>query len=212
MTVLKSLCFGLVVMMILAAVLLPEDGQKSVVIDALGKGVFVSFGLLLAGYIIRWRRAGGNGAPQRPQTQLQVEGSDKSVIVDGANVMSWGGQPSVQVLTKVLKELRYRGLDPLVYFDADAARKLTGKRTRPAAVAAELGLMPDQVFFAPKRMTADEVLLEHAVADNLRVVTNDTFGDLQQKFPKVAEAGFLIKGMWKSGNVILLGLGRSGAA
>lgn len=205
MTVLKSLCFGLVAMMILAAVILPEDMQKSIVIDAIGKGVFVAFGLLLVGYLVRLRRPGA------PDTKAQTEtaATAPSVIVDGANVMKWGGQPSVQVLSKVLKELDYRGLTPLVYLDDDSARKLTGRRAKPAAIAAELNLSHDQVVFAPKRMTADEVLIEHAVNDNLRVVTNDTFGDLERKFPKIADKGFLIKGMWKGGNVILLGLGRS---
>lgn len=208
MTVLKSLCFGLVVMMILAAVILPEDAQKATIMDMIGKGVFVSFGLLFVGYMLRWRRS--HRSQLQPQPEVRV--SDQSVIVDGANVMTWGGQPSVQVLSKVLKELQYRGLEPVVYFDNDAARKLTGKRMHAAAMASELDLPEQQIVFAPKRMTADEVLLERAVNDNLRVVTNDTFGDLAQKFPKVAEAGFLIKGMWKGGNVILLGLGRSSAA
>ncbi len=208
MTVLKSLCFGLVVMMILAGVILPEDAQKVAVIDAIGKGIFISFGLLLIGYLIRLR----GWLTNRSQPHPEVRVTGQSVIVDGANVMTWGGSPSTQVLSKVLKELQYRGLEPLVYFDDDAARKLTGKRPRPAMIAGELGLPEDQIVFAPKRMTADEVLLEHAVSDNLRVVTNDTFGDLAQKFPKVAETGFLIKGMWKGGNVILLGLGRSSTA
>lgn len=212
MTVLKSLCFGLVVMMILAAVILPEDAQKAMVIDMIGKGVFVSFGLLFAGYLVRFLRWRSAKPQAKPQPQPEVRVSGQAVIVDGANVMNWGGKPSVEVLSKVLKELGYRGLSPVVYFDDETARKLTGKRMRPAAMAAELGLPQEQIVFAPKRMTADEVLLEHAVNDNLRVVTNDTFGDLAQKFPKVAEAGFLIKGMWKGGNVILLGLGRSSAA
>ncbi|MDX8347465.1 hypothetical protein SLH49_05645 [Cognatiyoonia sp. IB215446] len=195
-------------MMVLAAVILPEDAQKAMVIDMIGKGVFVSFGLLFVGYVVRFMR--WRAAKPAPQPEVRVSG--QAVIVDGANVMNWGGKPSVEVLSKVLKELGYRGLSPVVYFDDEAARKLTGKRMRPAAMAAELGLPQEQIVFAPKRMTADEVLLEHAVNDNLRVVTNDTFGDLAQKFPKVAEAGFLIKGMWKGGNVILLGLGRPSAA
>ena len=145
MTVLKSLCFGLVAMMILAAVILPEDMQKSIVIDAIGKGVFVAFGLLLVGYLVRLRRPGA------PDTKAQTEtaATAPSVIVDGANVMKWGGQPSVQVLSKVLKELDYRGLTPLVYLDDDSARKLTGRRAKPAAIAAELNLSHDQVVFAP---------------------------------------------------------------
>jgi hypothetical protein len=134
------------------------------------------------------------------------------VIVDGSNVMHWGGEPSLLVLSRVLQELQNRGFGPLVYFDANAGYKLFDRHMDPPELAGKLGLPFAQVAFAPSRVTADEVLLAHAVSEDLRVVTNDRFLDWKQRFPQVGDKGFLIKGMWKEGNVILFGLGRSGRA
>lgn len=212
MAVLKAICIGLIVMMVLAGVALPEDAEKARIIDGIGKAIFASFGLILLAYLARFLFGAKRLEKTEKQPQPQVQITGRSVIVDGSNVMHWGGDPSMKVLTKVLKELQYRGLEPLVYFDANVGYKLTGKRLKPAAMAAELGLSQEQVVFAPKKVPADEILLEHAVSDNLRVVTNDKFLDWKQKFPKVGEKGFLIKGMWKEGSVILLGLGRSSPA
>lgn len=209
MTILKSLCFALLVAMVLVGVTLPEDTEKVRIIDGLGKAVFVTFGLTLLGYL--WQLRGWlkrSPAPEIPE-QPKVQITGKSVIVDGSNVMHWGGDPSMKVLSRVLNELQNRGLSPVVYFDANVGHKLLGKSVRPSVMAAELGLPEDQIVFAPKQVPADEVLLERAVSDGLRVVTNDRFLDWKQRFPKVGEKGFLIKGMWKEGSVILLGLGRA---
>lgn len=205
MTILKSVCMALIVAMVLVGVALPEDAEKVRIIDGIGKAIFVNFGLLLLGYIWRWRA----GAKKTPAPQPQVEITGRAVIVDGSNVMHWGGDPSMKVLSRVLKELQNRGLSPVVYFDANVGYKLLGKSVRPAKMAAELDLPEEQIVFAPKRVPADEVLLERAVSDGLRVVTNDRFLDWKQRFPKVGDKGFLIKGMWKEGSVILLGLGRA---
>lgn len=220
MSVLKTLCIGLIVVMVVAGGVLPETAEKVRIIDGIGKGIFVSFGLVLLGYIIGFLRRGGATAEVEAPTKQKakkkarpkVEISGQSVIVDGANVMNWGGNPSTKVLSNVLKELQHRGMEPVVYFDADVGRELMGKRVKPAALAAELGLAAERVIFAPKLVPADEYLLEQAMNDGLRVVTNDKYVDWKEKFPKVGEAGFLIKGMWKEGAVILLGLGRQSAA
>lgn len=215
MSVLKSLCCALLVAMVLVGITLPEDAEKVRVIDGIGKAIFVTFGLMVLGYLwqlFRWLRRSPEleTAPQADKAQPQptVEITGRSVIVDGSNVMNWGGEPSIEVLSRVLKELQNRGLSPLVYFDANVGDKLLGKSVRPAKLAAELGLPEEQIILAPKLVPADEILLERAVSDGLRVVTNDRFLKWNQRFPKVHEKGFLIKGMWKEGTVILLGLGR----
>ncbi len=212
MTILKSLCFALLVAMVLVGVTLPEDAEKVRIIDGIGKAIFVTFGLTLLGYLWqlrRWFKRSPEPETEAEQPQSTVQITGRAVIVDGSNVMHWGGDPSMKVLSRVLKELQNRGLSPLVYFDANVGYKLLGKSVRPAKMAAELGLPEEQIFFAPKQVPADEVLLERAVSDGLRVVTNDRFLDWKQRFPKVGEKGFLIKGMWKEGSVILLGLGRA---
>jgi hypothetical protein len=208
MVFLKSVCFALLVAMVLVGVALPEDAEKVRIIDGLGKSVFAIFGLLLLGYI--WQLQSWWRQPKSIQPTVEITG--RAVIVDGSNVMHWGGEPSIKVLTRVLKELQNRGLQPVVYFDANVGYKLFDKQIKPAALAAQLGLPIGQVVFAPSRTPADEILLERAISDGLRVVTNDRFLDWKQRFPKVGEKGFLIKGLWKEGSVILLGLGRTNQA
>ncbi|WP_373636544.1 hypothetical protein [Yoonia sp. BS5-3] len=223
MAALKTLCIGLIVVMVVAGGVLPETADKARIIDGIGKGIFVSFGLVVLGYLagmtglLKSRETQEEGTAEQPvmadasASQSKVEITDRSVLVDGTNVMNWGGSPSLQVLTKVVRELQIRGLDPVVYFNDNVGKELTGKRMKPAALATELGLGKDRVIFAPKQVPADEIMLEHAVNDGLRVVTNDQYANWTEKFPKVSEAGFLIKGFWKGGAVILLGLGRSSA-
>jgi len=202
MRFLRWLVIGLLVAMVVCAAALPEDAEKARIIDGIGKGVFVSFGLLMFGYVLRLRRP-------KQQVAAPAPASGKPVVVDGSNVMHWSGEPSLKVLSRVLKELQNRGLQPLVYFDANVGYKLFDRHVKPADLAAKLDLAPAQVTYAPSKTPADEVLLERATSDGLRVVTNDRFLDWKQRFPKVGENGFLIKGMWKEGSVILLGLGRA---
>ncbi len=203
---LEWLVVGMLALMVICAVILPEDAEKARIIDGIGKGVFASFGLLILGYLWRWRR---RSRFDSSYVAPAFEVIGKPVIVDGSNVMHWGGEPSLEVLTKVLKELKNRGYQPFVYFDANVGYKLFDQYANATAMAYRLGLPESHVFHAPRRTTADEVLLKHASDEGLRVVTNDRFLDWKQRFPKVAEKGFLIKGIWKEGSVILLGLGRA---
>ncbi len=204
MRLLKWLIVGLLLAMVTCAIVLPEDAEKARIIDGIGKMIFGSFGLLLLGYLLRMRRWLRRG----PKTVALVP-TGRQVVVDGSNVMHWSGEPSLKVLMRVLQELQRRGLQPLVYFDANVGYKLFDRHMKPAELARELDLPPAQVTFAPSRIPADQVLLEKATADGLRVVTNDRFRDWKSRFPKVGEKDFLIKGMWKEGSVILLGLGRA---
>ncbi|WP_342078453.1 hypothetical protein [Yoonia sp. SS1-5] len=212
MRFIKGLTIWLVVLMVLSAGVLQEGPDKVRVLDGLGKGVFASFGLYALGSILRavaWFRGRRRSAPQPDEAPRKP--GQRRVLVDGSNVMHWGGDPSEKVLHRVLQELQKRGFAPLVYFDANVGYKLFNKHVSAAALAKKLGLGADQVMLAPSKTPADEVLLAHAHDDGLRVVTNDRFLDWKSRFPKVGEKGFLIKGMWKEGNVILLGLGRTGA-
>ncbi len=51
MAVLKFVCVGLIIAMVVAGALLPETLEKAGIIDGIGKGVFASFGLLMLSYI-----------------------------------------------------------------------------------------------------------------------------------------------------------------
>ena len=128
------------------------------------------------------------------------------VIVDGSNVMHWGGDPSVLVLSRVLEVLKAKNLTPIVYFDANVGYKLWGSYASSQKMAARLMLRNAQVIVVEKGVTADEILLKAATKNNLRVVTNDRFKEWRVQFPKVAAKGFLIKGEWRQGSVMLRGV------
>lgn len=206
MRLMKGTLIGLLTLLVFCAAILPENSEKARIIDGIGKGIFVIFGLLTLGYLTRlllWLRQ-----PKAKQVAKPAP-TGRPIIVDGSNVMHWGGEPSVKVLSRVLMELKRRGMQPFVYFDANVGYKLFNKKVKPADLAAQLDLPLAQITVAPSRTPADEVLLERATNDDLPVVTNDRFLDWKQRFPKVGDKGFLIKGIWKEGNVILLGLGRA---
>lgn len=207
MNFLKTLLISALIGMVASAAILPEGQEKMRIIDFFGKSVFVIFMVMLPLYALRLRNLLKSKAPKAVSQVSVPEG--RRVIVDGSNVMHWGGEPSLTVLSRVLSELQNRGYGPLVYFDANVGYKLFNKHLNHKQMAQHLGLPAENVVHAPSRVPADEIILEHAVKEDLRVVTNDRFQDWKFKFPKVAESGFLVKGRWQEGSVILLGLGRA---
>lgn len=159
---------------------------------------FTGFGLLAVVLLLVylwgvWRWRGRRSA--------QIDTS-KYIIVDGSNVMYWGGDPSFMVLSKVLGSLQENGLTPIVYFDANVGYKLWNRHVYAREIAQMLELDPRQVALSPSGVTADEVLLEQATRDGLRVVSNDRFRDWKLTFPKVGQKGFLVRGRWQQGTVI----------
>ncbi len=128
------------------------------------------------------------------------------IVVDGSNVMYWGGEPSVLVLGRVLQALVDKGLTPIIYFDANVGYKLWGRYANSYAISKKLQIAPRQVFVVEKGVVADGVLLKTAVDNGLRVVSNDRFLDWRVRYPKAGEKGFLVKGRWQQGGVILRGV------
>ena len=98
---------------------------------------------------------------------------DKYIVVVGSNVMHWGGEPSVLVLSRVLVALGDKGLLPIVYFDANVGYKLWGRHTDAAHIGPKIGFSPRYISVVPSGVIADESLLEFAIENNLRVVTHD---------------------------------------
>ncbi|PRY78160.1 Zc3h12a-like ribonuclease protein [Yoonia maritima] len=205
MRILRGLLICTLIALVVCAVLLPEGGEKPRVIDALGKAIFGAFGLLALGYALKLRRWLKRG--KRPAEKPR-ERAGKPIIVDGSNVMHWGGDPSILVLKRVMDALHNRGYEPIVYFDANVGYKLADQHLGARDMAVQLGLPKGDVTLAPSGTPADPILLKHAADEGLRVVTNDRFLDWKQEFPKIGDKGFLVKGRWQEGSVILLGLGR----
>ncbi|MEE9427491.1 MAG: hypothetical protein V3V25_05005 [Paracoccaceae bacterium] len=138
-----------------------------------------------------------------PQLDAQIH-----IVVDGSNVMYWGGEPSVQVLNRVLVALEERGLNPMVFFDANVGYKLWDRHANARHVAPKIGVAVDRVVIAPSGTTADELLLDFAIKNGLRVVSNDRFLDWRVQFPQILGKGFLVKGRWQQGSVMLQGVER----
>ena len=125
-----------------------------------------------------------------------------AIIVDGSNVMHWGGDPSILTLSRVLRALTQVGFHPIAYFDANVGYKLADMHLGPTHLAQQIGLPPRQVIIVPGGVQADGLILEHAVLHGLRVVTNDRFLDWKAQFPDISRRGFLVKGTWREGNVV----------
>lgn len=144
---------------------------------------------------------------QRPKPKaLEPLDPTKFIVVDGSNIMHWDGDPSERVVNRVLVALQKKGFVPLIFFDANVGYKLWDRYANADYVAPRIGVKPHRVHIVPKGVTADEMLLDYASQTGLRVVTNDRFLDWRQKFPKVADKGFLVKGTVREGTVMFRGI------
>lgn len=135
------------------------------------------------------------------------------VVVDGSNVMHWqDNTPSLGPILKVVNDLRARGFDPGVVFDANAGWKLFGRYLNESEFGRMLGLPDDQVLVVPKGTQADPYILYTARRFNARIVTNDRFRDWTEAHPEITQPGFLIRGEMQGDAVLLKGLVASAAA
>lgn len=126
----------------------------------------------------------------------------KRVIVDGSNVMFWGGEPSLRVLTAVIGSLRAKGYAPYVIFDANIGYKLGDRYLDDAPMAKLIGLPARQVLVVEKGVAADEWILQVAQEQGVRVVSNDRFRDWKVQYPLVGKKGRIIRGTYAGGNVV----------
>ena len=144
--------------------------------------VLMVFGIALALLWLR-RRVRKRSAPSTLRKNR--------IIVDGSNVMYWGGEPEVRVIRRVLASLSKAGFDPIVYFDANVGYKLEGRYLGYREMAQRLQLPAKRVIVVPKGETADEHLLRHATKRNYRIVSNDRYRDWVVAFPILKTKGRL---------------------
>lgn len=135
------------------------------------------------------------------------------MLVDGSNVMHWeDNTPHLEPIQRVVADLRAKGFDPGVVFDANAGWKLFGRYLGERELAQLLDLPQDQVLVVPKGSPADPWLLTTAREFGARIVTNDRYRDWAADHPEVAEPGFLIHGGLTEGRVWLEGMDGAKAA
>lgn len=121
--------------------------------------------------------------------------------------MHWqDNAPHLVPVQRVIEQLTALGYTPGVVFDANAGWKLMGRYLHDGDFAQLLGLEKRQVLVVSKGTQADPFLLDTAKDFDARIVTNDRFRDWAEKYPKVMEKGFLIRGEMRAGKAWLSGL------
>ena len=126
------------------------------------------------------------------------------MVIDGSNVMYWQDNvPSLSPVIQVLTRLTSQGYAPCIIFDANAGHKLVGRYCHHDAFARMLGLPANQVMVVPKGTQADAFILAAARDLGSRIVTNDRYRDWAEAHPEVAEAGHLIRGGFRDGQLWL---------
>lgn len=155
----------------------------------------------------RRKKSAAQDAPrptQDPYTEETVP--TNAIVVDGSNVMHWGGEPSSRVIAKTVYELENRGFAPIMIFDASVGYRLSDHYMTPRALAPLVNMAMNRVYVVHKGVVADEVILDFATEHDLRIVTNDRYLDWSVQFPLVKKKGRLVKGTMKEGNIIFRGL------
>lgn len=171
----------------------------------------VTLALLLAvvlAFLWRTRRkTTGRARPSRPSRRASRRKPKNWILVDGSNVMHWqDNTPQLAPLLRVVEDLKARGFDPGVVFDANAGWKLFGRFMNEAALSSKLSVPDDQVLVVPKGTPADPYILAAAQKFNARIVTNDRYRDWAEAHPEVTQPGFLIRGGMRDGKVWLTGV------
>lgn len=136
----------------------------------------------------------------------------RHVVIDGSNVMHWGGgPPDLRPVKAVIAELARQGCTPGVVFDANAGWKLHGRWIGEQGFARLLSLPEERVMVVPKGTQADGWILRAARDLGARIVTNDRYRDWARTYPEVTRPGHLIRGTWAEGR-LHLGTDREPAA
>ena len=163
----------------------------------------IGAGALVIVYLLRvmWGLRGGKPRAQPKRRGRKPSKSNISVIVDGSNVMHWGGEPSEIVLVRVILAIIAKGYEPYVIFDANVGYKLRGKYLDDAPMARLIGLPVKQVLVVEKGVVADELILQVATERGLKIVSNDRFRDWSVTYPIVRKKGQILRGTANGGGV-----------
>ncbi|SFS88967.1 Zc3h12a-like Ribonuclease NYN domain-containing protein [Sulfitobacter marinus] len=134
----------------------------------------------------------------------QAASRARSIVIDGSNVMYWqDGTPRIECVKEVVCHLTDLGFRPKVIFDANAGYLFSGKHCDDRAMSKFLRLPVVNIMVVPKGKPADPFILVAAREMGADIVTNDRFRDWVKDFPEVHEAGHLIKGKYRRGEVWL---------
>lgn len=124
-------------------------------------------------------------------------------VIDGSNVLFWNaGVPSLDTVAAVVRQVQARGMEPVVWFDANVGYRVGSIWLGPWELSRALDLPRKRVFVAEKGQPADPCLLDDAQRRGARaVVSNDRYRDWAGQFDFLATPELLVRG----------GFGRDGA-
>jgi len=140
---------------------------------------------------------------RRPaQATSEAEVPRNAIVVDGSNVMHWGGEASSMVLSRVLRSLESKGYTPIVFFDASAGYQLSDRYLNEKHLSNAIGIPEAHVCVVDKGVIADQSILAFATDHGLRVVSNDQYRDWRVQFPHLDRKGSVLRGTFQHGAVV----------
>lgn len=121
------------------------------------------------------------------------------IVVDGSNVMHWGGGvPSAEKLSIVLEALIDAGFAPEIWFDANVGYKLGDQYAGPRQLERLLPVPASSIRVVDKGTPADPELIRSAIRQGARIITNDRYQDWRADFPKL-DSERLVRGRFRQG-------------
>ncbi|WP_376871734.1 hypothetical protein [Albirhodobacter sp. R86504] len=142
--------------------------------------------------------------PVRPQRHRPPHAPRKRpwktlVLVDGSNVIHWRMNegldlaPSLAPLLDVIAQLKADNIGAGVIFDATAGYKLHDRFIGHDEFAM---MIPDaeDIFVVPKGTNADDYLIDMAMHENLRIISNDRFRDHPNAKRVTKQRGEIVNG------------------
>jgi hypothetical protein len=155
----------------------------------------------LIGFVVLMWARGKRVAPRKP-AQTEDEVPRNAIVVDGSNVMHWGGEPSATVLWRVLRELEAKGYTPIVFFDASAGYQLSDRYQNERYFADAIDIPEAHICVVDKGVVADQAILAFSADHGLRVVSNDQYRDWRVHFPHLDRKGAVLRGTFQDGAVV----------
>lgn len=137
----------------------------------------------------------------RSKKRIKVK-PENDIVIDGTNVIFWGGHASISTLRMVVDHLRERALMPYVFLDASTQHLWRDAMLDEEGFAKALGLNKERVMVCPSRVEADGFILKFAREQKLSVVTNDHFEERSRD----AKGLKFIKGLVADGHPLLEGI------
>ena len=152
----------------------------------------------LIGFLVLLALRARRPAPVTPKDEVPRN----AIVVDGSNVMHWGGAPSSVVLSRVLRSLESKGYTPIVFFDASAGYQLSDRYRDEKYLSDAIDVPQAHVCVVDKGVIADQSILAFSADHGLRVVSNDQYRDWRVHFPHLDRKGAVLRGTYENGTVI----------